>query len=366
MATDETGELHKRYRTAFVLILTLVVCFAFASLIRNFLIAVLMAVVFSALLHPVYRRVRALTRARPAVISGLVMLLVLIAVGIPLLALTTLVAAEALAMSKAISPWLQSQIRADGALAFQLPAWIPFSADLDRYKTQIIAKLGEAAGGAGKFIFESIREVTRGTFGVVLNVFVFLYAMFFFLMRGPELLDSALRYLPLDEEDRDALIERGLTVTKATLKSILIIGVLQGGLVALAFWVLGIEGAAFWGAMVLILSAIPGLGSAIVWVPAAVYLFMVNQVWSGVALVLWGALVVGLVDNILRPRLVGEEAQIPDLLILLSILGGIAGFGVMGIVIGPILAAVFLTVLGIYRTVFSVFLPGSSNETDGS
>ena len=93
---------------------------------------------------------------------------------------------------------------------------------------------------------------------------------------------------------------------------------------------------------------------------------MVDQVWSGVALVLWGALVVGLVDNILRPRLVGEEAQIPDLLILLSILGGIAGFGVMGIVIGPILAAVFLTVLGIYRTVFSVFLPGSSNETDGS
>lgn len=366
MATGRSEELHKRYRTAFILILTLVVCLAFAALIRNFLIAVLMAVVFSALLHPVYRRVRAITRARPAVISGLVMLLVLVAVGIPLVALAGLVAAEALAMSKAISPWLQSQIRGDGALAFQFPVWFPFGAELEPYKTQIIAKLGETAGGAGQFIFESIREVTRGTFGVVLNLFVFLYAMFFFLMRGPELLDSALRYLPLDEADRDALIERGLTVTKATLKSILIIGVLQGGLVALAFWVLGIDGAAFWGAMVLILSAIPGLGSAIVWVPAAIFLFMADQVWSGVALVLWGALVVGLVDNILRPRLVGEEAQIPDLLILLSILGGIAGFGVMGIVIGPILAAVFLTVLGIYRTVFSVFLPERSSETDAS
>lgn len=362
MSTSD--DAHRKYRTAFVLIITLVVCLAFATLIRNFLIAVLMAVVFSALLHPLYRRVRRVTRTRPAVTSGLVMVLVLIAVGIPLVALTGLVAAEALAMSKAVTPWLQSQIRGDGALAFQIPTWVPFSTEIEPYKTQIIAQLGEAAGGAGQFLFESIRGVTTGTFGVLLNVFVFLYAMFFFLMRGPELLDSALRYLPLDDSDRDTLIERGLTVTKATLKSILIIGVLQGALIALAFLVLGIEGAAFWGAIVLILSAIPGLGSAIIWVPAVIYLFSADQVWSAVALTLWGALIVGLVDNILRPRLVGEEAQIPDLLILLSILGGIAGFGVVGIVIGPILAAVFLTVLGIYRTAFADFLPRRAGPED--
>lgn len=354
---SELEAAHKRYRMAFVLILTLVVCLAFAALLRNFLLAVLMAVVFSALLHPVYRRVRALTRARPAATSGMVMVIVLVAVGIPLIALGSIVAGEALVMSKAISPWLQGQIRGDGALAFQIPAWIPFSGEMEPYKTQIIAKIGEAAGGAGQFLFDSIRNVTRGTFSVFLNLFVFLYAMFFFLMRGPELLDSALRYLPLAGADRDMLIERGLTVTKATLKSILIIGLLQGVLVALAFWVLGIEGAAFWGVMVLILSAIPGLGSAIIWVPAAVYLFVVDQIWAGVALTVWGALVVGLVDNILRPRLVGEETKIPDLLVLLSILGGIAGFGVVGIVIGPILAAVFLTVLEIYRTVFADYLP---------
>jgi len=351
---------------AFVLILTLVMCLAFAALIRNFLIAVLMAVVFSALLHPLYRRVRAITRARPAVTSGLVMVLVLVAVGIPLVALAGLVASEALAMSKAVTPWLQGQIKGGGVLAFQVPGWVPFSSEMEPYKTEIVARLGEAAGGAGQFLFESIRGLTRGTVGVLLNLFVFLYAMFFFLMRGPELLDSALRYLPLDEADRDTLIERGLTVTRATLKSILIIGVLQGALIALAFLALGIEGAAFWGAIVLILSAIPGLGSAIVWVPAAVYLFLVDQVWSAVALTLWGALIVGLVDNVLRPRLVGEEAQIPDLLILLSILGGIAGFGVVGIVIGPILAAVFLTVLGIYRAVFAEYLPRLSRDIDAS
>ncbi len=361
---SKQDDVHRNYRTAFVLVMTLVVVLAFATLIRNFLLAVLVAMVFSALLHPFYRRVRAWTRTRPMVASGLVMVILVVAVGIPLLALGGLVAAEALAISKAVSPWLQQQFRGDGALAFQIPDWVPFAAEMDPYKTQILARLGEAAGGAGQFMFESIRNISRGTFAVLLNLFVFLYAMFFFLMRGPELLDSVLRYLPLDEPDREALIERGLTVTKATLKSILVIGILQGVLIALAFLALGLDGPAFWGTVVLILSAIPGLGSAIVWVPAAVYLFAIDQVWSAVAMIVWGAMVVGLVDNILRPRMVGEEARIPDLLILLSILGGIAAFGVVGIVMGPILAAVFLTVLEIYRTVFAEHLPARRSATD--
>ena len=347
-----------------MLVMTVAVVIAFAALIRNFLLAVLVAVVFSAVLHPFYRRVRVWTRTRPAIASALVMLILLFAVGIPLLALGGLVAGEALAISKAVSPWLQQQFRGEGALAFQIPAWVPFAADIEPYKTQILERLGEAAGGAGQFMFDSIRNISRGTFSVFLNLFVFLYAMFFFLMRGPELLDSALRYLPLDGPDRAALIERGLTVTKATLKSILVIGVLQGLLVALAFLVLGIDGAAFWGVMVLILSAIPGLGAGIVWVPAAVYLFAIDQVWSAVALVAWGLVVVGVVDNILRPRMVGEETRIPDLLILLSVLGGIAAFGVVGIVMGPILAAVFLTVLEIYRAVFAEHLPAHRGSAD--
>ncbi|MEL0143666.1 MAG: AI-2E family transporter [Alphaproteobacteria bacterium] len=354
---SEHDDLNRNYRTGFVLVMTLVVIIAFATLIHNFLLAVLMAVVFSALLHPLYRRARGWTRTRPSVASGLVIVILLFAVGIPLVAIGSLVAGEALTISKAVTPWLQEQLRGDGALAFQLPAWMPFAAEIEPYRNQIFSRLGEAAGGAGQFFFESIRGISKGTFTVLLNLFVFLYAMFFFLMRGPDLLDSALRYMPLDEEDRDGLIERGLAVTKATLKSILVIGLLQGALVALAFLVLGLGGAAFWGTMVLILSAIPGLGSAIVWVPAAIYLFATDQILSAIALTVWGALVVGLVDNILRPRMVGEETQIPDLLVLLSILGGIAAFGVVGIVVGPILAAVFLTTLDIYRTMFADYLP---------
>ncbi|MEP4380067.1 MAG: AI-2E family transporter [Alphaproteobacteria bacterium] len=359
---SEIEQLHKRYRAAFVLAFTIVVCLAFAGLIRNFLLAVLMAVIFSALLHPLYTKVRTGLRVHPSVASGLVIAIVATAVGIPVLAITGLVASEALAISKAVSPWIENQVRTPGSVALDLPAWLPFHDQLEPYKTQIIAKLGELAGGAGQFLFNSIRDATRGTVTVLLNLFVFFYAMFFFLMRGPDLLDSALRYLPLDSDDRDGLIDRGLTVTKATLKSILVIGVLQGLLVGLAFWVLGIQGAAFWGTAVLIFSAIPGLGSAIVWVPAVIYLFSVGQTFAAIGLLVWGVLVVGLVDNILRPWMVGEETQIPDLLVLLSIFGGIAAFGVVGIVVGPILAAVFLTTLQIYRTAFAAILPGTEKS----
>ncbi len=354
----ESSPAEKRYRMAFVLILAVGVGLAFVTLTRNFLLAVLLAAVFSALLHPLYLRARRMFRSGPAVTSAIVIFFLLIAVGVPVFAFAGIVAAEALSVSKAVEPWLRERIYDTGAPAFQLPEWLPFSSQLEPFKSQILEKLGELIGSLGQFLFRSLRDATSGAVGVLLNLFVFLYAMFFFLMRGSELLDSVLRYLPLTSSDRERLIERGLAVSRAILKSILIIGLLQGVLVGAAFWVLGIDGAFFWGAIVLILSSIPGLGSVIVWAPGAVYLFAIGQHFEAIALIVWGAFVVGLVDNVLRPRIVGGETKIPDLFILLAVLGGIGAFGVVGIIVGPIIAAVFLTALDIYQNVFSGLLPG--------
>ena len=349
---------------AFVLILTLAVGVAFVVLIRDFVIAVIMAVIFSALLHPVYRRTRGWLRTGPALTSAIVLFFLLIAIGVPIFAFAGLVAAEALAVSEAVQPWLRDQLSDDGALAVRVPDWLPFSQDIEPYRSQILEKLGALAGDFGQFLFNSIRAATSGTVVVLLNLFVFIYAMFFFLTRGAALIDAALRFLPLSDADRERLIERGLTVSRAILKSILIIGVLQGALVGGAFWVLGIDGALFWGTIVLIVSAIPGLGSALVWAPGAAYLLAIDRPIDAVMLVVWGALVVGLVDNILRPRIVGGEAKIPDLYVLLAILGGIGAFGVVGIIVGPIIAAVFLTVLDIYRNAFAELLPNGGRRPD--
>ena len=142
----------------------------------------------------------------------------------------------------------------------------------------------------------------------------------------------------------------------------MIIGILQGGLAGLAFWVVGIEGSVFWGTIMTVLSVIPGVGTALVWVPAAVYLVATGSVVAGVGVTVFCAAVVGSVDNFLRPRLVGKDTQMHDLLILFSTLGGLFLFGVVGFILGPILAALFVTVWDIYGTAFRDVLPSTGRR----
>jgi predicted PurR-regulated permease PerM len=356
----ETANL---YRASFVLALTLIISGLFFWLIRDFVTVVLLSAIFGVLLHPFYCWLQRAMNTGPGTTSGLVIITFLIAIGIPLLALASLVGAEALGVSKSVAPWLKENLYGGGKLSLDWPTWLPFESELEIYQTQIVEKLGELAGNVGQFLFDSISSATRGTFGFFLSAFIFCYALFFFLKRGPELVDTVLKYLPLHETERTLLIDRGLKVTMAILKSILIIGILQGILVGLAFWVLGIKGAIFWGTVVMIISAIPVVGSGVIWLPAAIFLLADGQPAAAIGLVVWGALIVGLVDNILRPRLVSGDANMPDLIILLAILGGIGAFGLAGIIIGPVLAAIFLTVLEIYKVVFAEWL--TEKQEDG-
>ncbi len=146
-------------------------------------------------------------------------------------------------------------------------------------------------------------------------------------------------------------------MTRATLKGTLVIGVIQGTLAGLAFAVVGIEGALFWGTIMAVLSIIPAVGAAVVWIPAVIYLLSSGQVFAGLGLLLWCGIVVGSSDNILRPILVGKDTKMPDLLVLLSTLGGIGVYGALGVIIGPIIAALFLTVWALSGEAFKAVLP---------
>jgi predicted PurR-regulated permease PerM len=152
--------------------------------------------------------------------------------------------------------------------------------------------------------------------------------------------------------DRDTIVEKGISITRATLKGTVVVGVLQGTLAGAAFAIVGIEAPVFWGAVMALASVVPLLGTAIIWVPAVVYLLFQGDVAAGLGLLVWCATVVGGVDNIVRPRLVGSDTQMPDVLILLSTLGGIAMFGATGVVLGPVVAGLFLTSWHIFAATF--------------
>jgi predicted PurR-regulated permease PerM len=181
--------------------------------------------------------------------------------------------------------------------------------------------------------------------------------MFYFLTAGEVLLGKILYFLPLRDHDERLLLKRFGSVTKATLKGTLIIGALQGIFCGISFALAGIQGPVFWGTVIAMSSIIPAVGTAIVWVPALGILALQGD-WSGVAILAVGCgLVAGNFDNILRPRLVGKDTQMHDLFILFGTLGGISMFGILGIIIGPIIAALFITLWELYGHAFAAYLP---------
>ena len=150
----------------------------------------------------------------------------------------------------------------------------------------------------------------------------------------------------------------GLTsVTRATVRGTLAIGIVQGTLAGAGFWFAGIDGAAFWGTLMAVLSIVPGIGSALVWVPGVIYLFITGKTLNATLLLIWCTIAVGTIDNVLRPILVGKDAKMPDLLILIGTLGGLYFFGAIGLIVGPIVCGLFLTVWEIYGATFRDILP---------
>jgi len=190
-------------------------------------------------------------------------------------------------------------------------------------------------GGMGIFLLQG----TRAALGQLLTLGV---TLFFLLKDGAYLVNLILEALPLSKYVKHHLFMKFAAVSRATVKGTVIVAIVQGALGGVAFWITGIEGVLLWGALMAFLSLIPAVGSAIIWVPAAIYFFASNQLWQGIFLVVFFVVIIGLVDNILRPLLVGKDTKMPDYLILIATLGGMEVYGINGFVIGPLIAALFI------------------------
>jgi len=352
-----------RFRRAFLLIMVVGISLLFLLMIQRFLIAVFLAAIAAGVAQPIYRRF--LDRVgRPSIASILTLLLLLLGVALPLSGFLALVAAQAVQVGQGAGAWFQAQAgRLDQLQA--LLERIPFAANLIPDRAQIEARLGDLAALTGPALVGTVAAATRGTLSFLLQFFILLYALFYFLIDGPTILRKILDYTPLSRSEEDELMERFISVTRATLKGSLLIGVIQGGLAGVAFWVAGVPGPAFWGTIMIVLSIIPAVGAALVWIPAVVYLFLTGAAGAGVGLLIWCAVVVGTVDNFLRPRLIGRDARMADLLILLSTLGGIVLFGAVGFIVGPIVAALFVTAWHIYGAAFQGWLPDGNAGAAG-
>jgi predicted PurR-regulated permease PerM len=346
-------------RTAFVLLLVAAVSALFLAVAWPFLEPLLLGALLAGLFHPLYRWITRLVGGRQSLGAVLTLLGLFILVLGPVTAFLGIVVQQALSVSDQAIPWLRQHLGA--ASTFNLHDWLvqrfPALADYVPSQEELLQHVGTAAKSAGAFLVAVLSRMTATTAAFILNLFVMLYAMFFFFKDGKKILERIFYYLPLSDEDETRMLARFTSITRATIKGTVVIGIIQGTLAGIAFWMAGIQGAAFWGTIMTILSIVPGIGAALVWVPAVIILFINGQYVAATLLLAWCAAVVGTIDNFLRPALVGRDAKMPDLLILVGTLGGLFLFGPIGFIVGPIVCGLFLTVWDIYGATFKEVLP---------
>jgi predicted PurR-regulated permease PerM len=242
-------------------------------------------------------------------------------------------------------------IRANLQTVFSaLPAWTHNL--LDRFGLDSIgtlqAKLSDAAVQGSKLIATNVLNFGLNAFDFIVSFFIMLYLLFFLLMDGPALAARIQRAIPLSTAHKKHLFDKFTTVIRATVKGNFLVAAAQGAMGGLAFWGLGVQGPLLWAVVMAFLSLLPAVGAAIIWAPVALYFLATGAIWKAVFLAAFGVLAIGMVDNVLRPILVGKDIKMPDYLVLISTIGGMAIFGLNGFVIGPVVAALFIALWDLF------------------
>jgi predicted PurR-regulated permease PerM len=327
-----------------LLVLVLAASVLFALILWPFFGAVCWAVFIAIVFWPLQQRVLRNAKGRRGMAAFATLLIVLLIVILPLSLVAATVAEEAatvvgklrsgelnpaeyfLRIVEVLPSWAQAVLQRLGITEFGL------------LQQKVLATLGQS----GQAITARAFTIGQVTLDFIVGFFVMLYVLYFLLRDGDQLSDAVAHRMPLRQEHTDRLLTQFATVVRATVKGNVLVALVQGALGGVAFLVLGVAGAMLWGAVMALLSLLPAVGAALVWGPVALYFLATGAIVKGVGLTIWGAVVIGLVDNVLRPVLVGKDTRMPDYLVLIATLGGLAVFGLNGFVIGPVIAAVFL------------------------
>lgn len=327
----------------FLLLLTLVTI-AFGGILLPYSGAVFWGMVLAILFAPLYRRLLSATKQKPTVAALLALLSIIVMVILPLSLIGASLVRQALGVYDMIGSGQIDFGRYFQQIVGVLPDWVVSL--LERFELTDLAsleqKLSEGAAQVSQVFARYAINFGRNTFDFLVSLTIMLYLLFFLLRDGQGLANRIKRAVPLSRMYKQRLFDNFTTVIRATVKGNVLVAMAQGALGGLIFWFLDVQAPLLWGVVMAFLSLLPAVGAAIVWAPVAVYFLVTGAIWQGVVLIAFGVLVIGLVDNILRPILVGKDTKMPDYLVLLSTLGGMALFGLNGFVIGPVIAALFI------------------------
>lgn len=332
------------------LVLIGLVSLAFAWVLWPLFGAVFWAAVIAIVFDPINQRILIKMKNRRSLSALVTVLIILIIVIVPLLMTAAALAQEASVIYGQVQSGQLNFGRFFQPVFDALPQWA--SNPLGRFGLTNLGavweKMAVAMTNGIQFMATQALSIGQSTFGFFISLGVMLYLLFFLLRDGEALADRFKGVIPLRGRQRDALVGKFTVVIRATVKGDILVAVLQGALGGLVFWFLGVHAPLLWAVLMALLSLLPVIGSAAVWFPVALYFMATGSIWQSIFLIAYGVLVIGLVDNILRPLLVGHATKMPDYVVLISTIGGIETFGLHGFIIGPVIAAMFLAVWDIF------------------
>jgi predicted PurR-regulated permease PerM len=351
-AIEQEIHMHNKLENQSFLGLLLVVSAAFIWLVSPFFGPVFWAVAITIIFYPVQLRLQARMPNWPSLAAFLTLVLCVVIVVIPVIFTATSVVNQGVELYQRV----QSGELDLESVVNQINSSFPVVQNgLERVGVDpenLRDRLVESVMASGKFLAQRTLIIGQNIFGFLLAFGVMLYVAFFLLRDGDRLIVLMIKALPLGDDRERLLFDKFAEVTRATVKGSMVIAIIQGALGGFIFWALGLPGFLLWGVVMAVLSLIPAVGAGLIWGPVAIYMLATGSFAKGLILIAFGVIVIGLVDNLLRPILVGRDTKLPDFVVLISTLGGLVLFGINGFVIGPLIAALFTVLWGIFMREF--------------
>ncbi|HEY0377411.1 MAG TPA: AI-2E family transporter [Pyrinomonadaceae bacterium] len=318
------------------------------QMLQPFVEVLAWAAVLVVVFHPVHRRLVART-GKPSASAALSSLLVVLTILLPVTLIVIALVHEFAGFAQNLQANVQSLLDPNSPGTGRFLNWLGQYVDVEQFRSQ--EYLAERLKGLGGAIAPTTLRLVGGLGGVVIEFFFVIFTMYYLFRDGNRIVTALPDVFPLERAQSEKILARTREVISASLYGVLVIATIQGTLGGLMFWILGLPSPIVWGVVMTLLSMIPMAGAFIVWVPAALFLAATGHWTKAIILAAWGALVIGTVDNFLRPKLVGEKTKLHELFIFFSVIGGLKVFGVLGIVLGPVVLAVTLALLDVFRQV---------------
>ena len=343
--TEENGQRGATIGFAVAILLAAV---AFFWMLKPFMVYIVVAAALATLFYPLYLRFVRRLKGREGLSAVLCCLVLILCIIGPIYAIGQMVTVQAIELHQSAMPLVQRLLAQDNASLIRQVDASRFGQLIDVQRVDWGSTAKELMTAGAKAASVVVNKTASSLMSFITGFFIVIFTLFYFFRDGERIV-ARLKYLsPLHEEHENRLIEQFVLISRATVKGTLVIGLVQGSLGALALLICGVKSWLVWGVVMIVLSVIPMIGPWLVLIPAGLIQLALGYTWQGIAIILISLVVVSNVDNLIRPALVGRDAKLHDLLIFFSTLGGLLLFGVLGFIVGPVIAAFLVALLDIY------------------